>query len=295
MSRKMKAKLLIGSAALVLMAALLFLAAPPNVSPSGRETESVNLTELGAVSVLRITVLVDNYPGEKGARAAWGFAAFVEADGVKILFDAGPDPKVLEHNAEVLGVPLDDVDFVVLSHHHGDHAGGLSYLASVRPGVTVYVPGRADPSLLDKLRSMRLNVIELTKPTILAKGVMTTGSLWGPPAEHGLIVNVSGLGAVLITGCAHPKVEVMAERAANLTEGPIYAVLGGFHLGSAGYDRLETIARVFESLGVKLVAPMHCSGDRARSYFESRMPSAYVDGHVGMTFVFSSEGVTVSP
>jgi len=281
--------------ALALIAVLLLLTAPTGSrSPSG-EGESVNLTELGAVSVLRVTVLVDNYPGREGLRTAWGFAALVEAGGVKILFDAGPDPKVLEHNARELGVTLDEVDFVVLSHHHGDHAGGLPYLASVNPGVTVYAPGRADPGVVNRLGSMGLNVIELTQPTVLAPGVMTTGSLWGPPAEHGLIVNVSGLGVVLITGCAHPRVEVMAVRAANLTGEPIYAVLGGFHLVSASYDRLEIIAKTFESLGVELVAPMHCSGDRARAYFKSRMPSAYVDGHVGTTFVFSSEGVAVSP
>ncbi len=291
----MKAKPLWISGALALIAALLLVAALTGERTPSEEGNSVNLTELGAVGVSRVAVLVDNYPDGKGLRTAWGFAALVEADGVKILFDAGPDPKVLEHNARELGVALDEVDFVVLSHHHGDHAGGVPYPASVNPGVTVYVPSRADPGVVNRLRSMGLNVIELTQPTILATGVMTTGSLWGPPAEQGLIINVSGLGAVLITGCAHPRVEVMAVRAANLTGGPVYAVLGGFHLGSASYDRLEIIAKTFESLGVKLVAPMHCSGDRARSYFKSRMPSAYVDGHVGMTFMFSSEGVTVSP
>ncbi|MDK2465200.1 MAG: MBL fold metallo-hydrolase, partial [Candidatus Korarchaeota archaeon] len=186
-----------------------------------------------------------------------------------------------------------DVDLVVISHHHGDHVGGLPYLARVSPGLLVYVPSGADPAVLRSIRSLGLEVTELDDPTELSNGVWTTGSMWGPPAEQGLIVNVSGLGAVLITGCAHPKVELMAQRAAEIADERLYAVLGGFHLGSATEARLEGIARVFRSLGVEFVAPLHCSGARARSFFREAMPSAYGDGHVGLALTFDRSGVSV--
>ena len=55
----------------------------------------------------------------------WGFAALVEADGHRLLFDTGARPETVLRNAVELGVDLADVAEVVLSHHHGDHTGGL--------------------------------------------------------------------------------------------------------------------------------------------------------------------------
>jgi 7,8-dihydropterin-6-yl-methyl-4-(beta-D-ribofuranosyl)aminobenzene 5'-phosphate synthase len=58
----------------------------------------------------------------------WGFSALVEADGHRLLFDTGARPETVLRNAEELGVDLADVSEVVLSHHHGDHTGGLLVL-----------------------------------------------------------------------------------------------------------------------------------------------------------------------
>jgi hypothetical protein len=38
------------------------------------------------------------------------------------------------------GVDLARLDFVVMSHRHGDHMGGMSYLLSVNPKVRIYAP-----------------------------------------------------------------------------------------------------------------------------------------------------------
>jgi 7,8-dihydropterin-6-yl-methyl-4-(beta-D-ribofuranosyl)aminobenzene 5'-phosphate synthase len=75
------------------------------------------------VSKLRVltlsTMLADRGIGE------WGFAALVEADGHRILFDTGARPDTVLINARELGVDLSDVTDVILSHHHDDHTGGL--------------------------------------------------------------------------------------------------------------------------------------------------------------------------
>lgn len=80
----------------------------------------------GRVRALKITVLstmlADSGVGE------WGFAALVEADDRKILFDTGNRPDTVLENARELGVDLDTVTDVVLSHHHDDHVGGLMTL-----------------------------------------------------------------------------------------------------------------------------------------------------------------------
>ena len=55
----------------------------------------------------------------------WGFAAIVEADGRRLLYDAGYRSETVLDNARSLGIDLSTVTDVVLSHHHGDHTGGL--------------------------------------------------------------------------------------------------------------------------------------------------------------------------
>jgi len=55
----------------------------------------------------------------------WGFAALVEADGRRILFDTGAHPRTVLDNAKELGIDLSHIEDVVLSHNHDDHTGGL--------------------------------------------------------------------------------------------------------------------------------------------------------------------------
>jgi hypothetical protein len=72
----------------------------------------------------------------RGAAAAmkkdWGFAALLEIGGRRILFDAGNNPDVFAHNVKAAGVDLGKLDFVVMSHRHGDHMGGMTYLLDRR-------------------------------------------------------------------------------------------------------------------------------------------------------------------
>jgi len=74
---------------------------------------------------MKVTLLVDNqtfvdhyYYGEPG------ISYFIETQGKKILFDTGYSGIYLE-NAMKMGINLLDVDYLVLSHGHDDHTGGL--------------------------------------------------------------------------------------------------------------------------------------------------------------------------
>lgn len=58
----------------------------------------------------------------------WSFAAWIEADGRAFLFDTGWSPRNVLRNAEVLGIDLSRAEDLILSHHHGDHTGGLETL-----------------------------------------------------------------------------------------------------------------------------------------------------------------------
>ncbi|HEY7503894.1 MAG TPA: MBL fold metallo-hydrolase [Gemmatimonadales bacterium] len=73
---------------------------------------------------LRVTVLSTMLADHTGI-GEWGFGALVEVDGRRILFDTGERPETVLQNARELGIDLSTITDVVLSHHHGDHAGGL--------------------------------------------------------------------------------------------------------------------------------------------------------------------------
>lgn len=80
------------------------------------------------VKALKVTILSTSLVDRVGTGEAvgeWGFAALVEADGRAILYDTGEKTDTVLKNAKALGIDLSRVEDVVISHHHGDHTGGL--------------------------------------------------------------------------------------------------------------------------------------------------------------------------
>jgi 7,8-dihydropterin-6-yl-methyl-4-(beta-D-ribofuranosyl)aminobenzene 5'-phosphate synthase len=88
----------------------------------------------------RITILYDAFGKDSTMTKDWGYAALVEISGKRILFDTGDDPEILAKNAKAKGVDLKKLDFVVLSHRHGDHIGGFTFIRNVNPRIKVYAP-----------------------------------------------------------------------------------------------------------------------------------------------------------
>lgn len=76
------------------------------------------------VSTLKVTVL-STMLADGDELGEWGFAALVEVDGHRILFDTGAHPDVVAKNARSLKVELTNVPDVILSHWHGDHVAGF--------------------------------------------------------------------------------------------------------------------------------------------------------------------------
>ena len=95
----------------------LFVAALPSARADTKPVEHLKVTLLSSMVV--------DYLGDNEGVGEWGFAALVEVDGRRILFDTGAHPGTVLTNARALGLELSDVTDVVLSHFHDDHTGGL--------------------------------------------------------------------------------------------------------------------------------------------------------------------------
>src|SRR5881397_348979 len=91
-------------------------------------------------SKAQITVLYDAFGKASAMQKDWGYAALIDYGGKRILFDTGNNPDILALNAKAKDVDLSRLDFVVMSHRHGDHMGGIAYLLSVNPKVKIYAP-----------------------------------------------------------------------------------------------------------------------------------------------------------
>jgi 7,8-dihydropterin-6-yl-methyl-4-(beta-D-ribofuranosyl)aminobenzene 5'-phosphate synthase len=91
-------------------------------APAG--TVFANQAPRRSVKTLEVVVLSTMLTDRAGV-GEWGFSALVEADGHRILFDTGARPETVLRNARELKIDLSDVTEVILSHHHGDHVGGL--------------------------------------------------------------------------------------------------------------------------------------------------------------------------
>ena len=95
---------------------------------------------VAAQSPARVTVIYDAFGKPSSLKRGWGYAALVEYGGRRILFDTGGQGDDFARNVKALGIDLTRLDFVVISHRHGDHTSGLSRVLSVNPKVPIYTP-----------------------------------------------------------------------------------------------------------------------------------------------------------
>jgi 7,8-dihydropterin-6-yl-methyl-4-(beta-D-ribofuranosyl)aminobenzene 5'-phosphate synthase len=253
----------------------------PLVGPTLRP--EVGATEIETVT---FTIVYDNNSYDRALQTAWGFACLVETEEATVLFDTGGDGPTLLSNMARLGVDLQTIDVVVLSHIHGDHVSGLAGLLDegVRP--VVYVPATFPASFKTGVRG-RTDLVEVEEPLEILPGVCTTGEVGSSIIEQALVVE-TGDGVVVVTGCAHPGVVEMVRRAREVVEGEVALVMGGFHLGEADGRQVEGIIADFRRLGVQRVAPCHCTGDRARQMFADAFGTDFMPAGVGWVITVDS-------
>jgi len=242
------------------------------LSPSPREA-----------SELTITTLYDNYLWTEGLTTDWGFAALIELDSTTILFDTGTKDSILLGNIDKLGLKPESVDYVVLSHYHGDHTGGLFSFLEKWGAKKLYLPQSFPAGFKEKVGKYG-EVVEVGDSAKICDHVYTTGELGTSIIEQSLIIETSK-GFILITGCAHPGIVDIIKRAKELTPQEAYLVLGGFHLSAKSDRELDNIIGAFRALGVKKVSPTHCTGDQAIEKFRNEYGEDFIRNGVGKKIV----------
>ena len=264
----------------------------------------------------RVTILYDSFGKSPTLTMDWGFAALVEYGGKRILFDTGNNAQIFEHNVKAAGVDLQKLDFVVMSHRHGDHMGGLAYLLKVNPTVKIYAPKersgvygddqpsstwyRKDPSLPAEQRyysGAPPEIIHMGEAWPSAKFQLIDKNIEIMPGMY-LIALVSDKpgtlelrelslairtpdGLVLVVGCSHPGVERIV-REASAIDPHINLLFGGLHQIQAPDPEVERIARVLhDQYKVDRIAPGHCTGEPEFAALKKTFGDHYLYAGVG--------------
>ena len=273
-------------------------------------------------SKAQITVLYDAFGKVSAMQKDWGYAVLIDHGGRRILFDTGNNPDVLAQNATAKNVDLSRLDFVVMSHRHGDHMGGIAYLLNVNPKVKIYAPKegfgvygadlpstfyRKDASLPPEQRYydgappavMRFgaawpgaNFQLIDKNTEIAPGVHLISLVSDKPGtlelrELSLAID-SPDGAVIVVGCSHPGIDKIVETA-TVVNPRIHFVIGGFHLvvsNDADIEKIVTSLR--DKFKVAYVAPGHCTGEPTFTALKRAFTDRYLYAGLGTTFALGA-------
>jgi 7,8-dihydropterin-6-yl-methyl-4-(beta-D-ribofuranosyl)aminobenzene 5'-phosphate synthase len=277
------------------------------------------------MATTRITVLVENTAGGPDVLAEHGLSYWIEHKGKRILLDSGQGG-VLASNAYKLGIPLREINALILSHGHYDHTGGVAEALKSTQSVAVYAHlaafarkfirksdgtareiGMPYPSQ-EAIKASRNQWIATEQPIVVSDGLTVTGPVprltdfedtGGPffldeactqpdPLEddQSVFFNTAE-GTVVLLGCAHSGVINTLHYIRQLTDNrPVYAVIGGMHLVGASSRRIERTIEELKQIGVRRLAPAHCTGMPATVALWTAFPSVCITCHAGKTLEF---------
>ena len=272
-----------------------------------------------------VSILVDN-EAPPGLQTEHGFSLWIEADGLKILFDTGQG-EALFPNAETLGVRLGEAAFVVLSHGHYDHGGGIAQVMNVAkeaqlvahpkallprhslaPGKEARQIGMPESAMAALKRLPAERVLWSWQPLRLSGDIGVTGEIpresgfedsGGPffidergeypdnlPDDQALWIQTTE-GLIVFLGCAHAGIINTLRYVMRLTSvNRLRAVIGGFHLRQAKPQRIESTINSLLELNPQQLIPCHCTGEEAIGKLQAAFGAKVINRGSVGRFVF---------
>jgi len=253
---------------------------------------------------IRIVTLIENSLGEHLAlKTEHGISFYIEKENHTMLFDTGQSGAFI-HNAHNLGINLENIEIVAISHGHYDHSGGFRNLVdSVRSfeliigrgffnkkyakdGISFeYLGNDFDEEFLNKqhiswryadksIEEILPGIFVLTNfprihedEKINPRFILEKRNEFVPDDfsdEISLAVETPQ-GFIVLVGCSHPGIKNMLDAAASRLPGPIYGVMGGTHLVEASEKSLALSIHYLATSEFKAIGVSHCTGNKATS------------------------------
>jgi len=243
---------------------------------------------------MKVTVLIENTACSTHVKAQNGLSFFVENQGLTILFDCGANGLFVE-NVEKLGVDISAVDYLIISHGHYDHGGGLGYFLKENDKAKIIVSQYAFNDYyfkalfvkkyigLDKALKNNKRIVFANQALTLDNNMFLFSNITGckfRSSKSELLKRENGklipddfqheqcliIDNVLFSGCSHTGIVNIYEKAKGIKD--IKHIFGGFHLYNPVTKQtenkvlIENIANVFKNENVKIYTG-HCTGKNA--------------------------------
>ncbi|ACV62604.1 beta-lactamase domain protein [Desulfofarcimen acetoxidans DSM 771] len=269
--------------------------------------------------MLTLTTLSENSANRKGLLAEHGLSILVEYGKYRLLFDTGQSISCL-HNAEKLGINLQDINEIALSHGHFDHTGGLKHILAKGPKKVYTHPDSllakyrklenneykpmGLPCAVEELEALGANFIFNRQPVEICPGLLLTGEIprnvnFEPTAsghvilegneyrrdflldDQALVIKTSS-GTVVLLGCSHSGIINTLNYARVLTNSErIHAVIGGTHLIEANSERLELTINALKAMRIEKIAVSHCTGFKAQMALKQAFGDHFILNNCG--------------
>ncbi len=232
-----------------------------------------------------LTVIYDNR-AIANLKSDWGFSVLIEGN-TTLLFDTGAKPRIFKENAEKLNIDISEIEIVFISHNHWDHTGSIKEITNTSKNTEVFVP-KGDTEYIEEKIGKNSTIIPVITPTVISPEIITTGimetGVKNPAFEQALILNTKK-GYILLTGCAHPGILEITEKATNITGNKLFMILGGFHLYKTKKSEIEKITDKIKNL-TDYVAPCHCTGEKGLEVFKKIFKDKFIDCMAGTEITF---------
>lgn len=227
----------------------------------------------------------------QGLFAEHGLSLYVETDNRKILFDTGQTGLFIQ-NAVNLGVNIEDIDCLVLSHGHFDHTGGLIPFLKQNSNATVYAKrGIFTPRYNRENRfigtdgeetQLANRLVWVDEVTELDEGVFIMPNI---PFIHQVDTHCNGFTKKvqneiipddfedeqylairrknkinILTACSHRGITNICSSVTDYFKLPVNLILGGFHLKECTTEQYIHITHYLRLLQPKSMGLCHCTG-----------------------------------
>jgi 7,8-dihydropterin-6-yl-methyl-4-(beta-D-ribofuranosyl)aminobenzene 5'-phosphate synthase len=185
-----------------------------------------------------------------------------------------------------MGINAEDIDFVVLSHEHNDHTGGIPAFAKMKDNIPVIIPHSFSDQFKKRMIKLGLEPLLVSEPAKICTNLYSTGEFFGPIPEQSLVLNTKK-GLVVMTGCSHPGIIEMLKKIKSDFNKNIYMVFGGFHLLEKSESEMNSIISEMKALGVVKCGATHCTGDMQIQMFKDAYGEDYFELGVGNAVVIN--------